>query len=68
MAGQLRLRIRFQAIATPWFDYLFVSPDEMRHILTGTGWKATRFIDAERPSYVAVIERVGVSRMRRQSS
>ena len=58
MAGQIRIRIRFQAIATPWFDYLFVSPDEMRHILTGTGWKATRFIDAERPSYVAVIEKV----------
>ena len=47
-----------QAIATPWFDYLFVSPDEMKHILTGTGWKVTRFIEGGRPSYVAVIEKV----------
>jgi 2-polyprenyl-3-methyl-5-hydroxy-6-metoxy-1,4-benzoquinol methylase len=58
MAGQIRIRIRFQAFATPWFDYLFVSPDEMEYMLTGTGWKATRFIDAECPSYVAVIEKV----------
>lgn len=58
MAGQIRIRIRFQAVATPWFDYLFVSPAEMKDILTGTGWKAARFIEVERPSYVAVIEKV----------
>jgi hypothetical protein len=58
MSGQIRIRIRFQAIATPWFDYLFVSPDEMKHILTGTGWKVSRFIEGGRPSYVAVIEKV----------
>jgi SAM-dependent methyltransferase len=58
MPGQIRLRIRFQACATPWFDYLFVSPLEMKGILNGTGWKVRRFVDGNRPSYVAVIDRV----------
>jgi SAM-dependent methyltransferase len=29
MAGQLRLRIRHRSYATPWFDYLIVSREEM---------------------------------------
>ena len=58
MPGQIRLRVRFQAYATPWFDYLFVSPFEMKGILNGTGWKLRRFLEANRTSYVAVIDRV----------
>jgi hypothetical protein len=58
IAGQIRIRIRFQAFASPWFDYLFVSPGEMKEILTGTGWKATQFIEGGGASYVAVIEKV----------
>jgi SAM-dependent methyltransferase len=57
MAGQIRIRIRFHAFVTPWFDYLFVSPSEMKDILKDTGWKATNFLEAARPSYVAVIEK-----------
>ena len=57
MSGQLRLRIRYQTYATPWFDYLLVSQDEMRKILTGTGWQVARFIDCEASAYVAVIEK-----------
>jgi 2-polyprenyl-3-methyl-5-hydroxy-6-metoxy-1,4-benzoquinol methylase len=58
MPGQIRIRIRFQASATPWFDYLFVSPTEMKDLLKGTGWKVRRFLEGDRPSYVAVIDRV----------
>jgi hypothetical protein len=58
MSGQIRIRIRFQDHATPWFDYLFVSPGEMKALLRGTGWRATRFIDGDRASYVAIIEKV----------
>jgi len=58
MAGQIRIRIRFQRCATPWFDYLFVSPEEMKDILQGTGWKARRFIGDGSARYVAVIEKV----------
>ena len=58
MSGQIRIRIRFQGSATPWFDYLFVSPREMMDLLSRTGWKVNRFIDRDRPSYVAIIEKV----------
>ncbi len=57
MAGQIRLRVLYRKFATPWFDYLFVSRDEMKHILQGTGWKARRFIGLG-PGYVAIIEKI----------
>jgi hypothetical protein len=55
MSGQLRIRIRYKTYATPWFDYLLVSKDEMRAILDGTGWQVTRFMDTTDPAYVAAI-------------
>jgi len=57
MAGQLRIRIRYKTFATPWFDYLIVSRDEMRSILDDTGWQIARFFDSPGPAYVAVIEK-----------
>ena len=32
MAGQIRLRVRYKKYATPWFDYLMVSKEEMENI------------------------------------
>jgi len=58
MAGQLRIRIRHQAYATPWFDYLLVSPEEMASLAEGTGWELTRVIDEGEHVYVGVLERV----------
>ncbi len=55
MAGQVRIRVRYQRYATPWFDYLFVSREEMRTILRGTGWAVRRFLPAAGPVYIAVI-------------
>ena len=57
LGGQLRIRVRFEAAATPWFDYLFVSRREMREILDGTGWRIRRFLLASGAHYVAVIDR-----------
>lgn len=57
MPGQLRIRTRYQTCATPFFDYLLVSPQEMRRILDGTGWRAARFIHATGGRYVAVIQK-----------
>ncbi len=57
MAGQVRIRVLYRKFATPWFDYLFVSRDEMKQILQGTGWKAKWFI-GRGPGYIAVIEKV----------
>jgi SAM-dependent methyltransferase len=57
MGGQVRIRVRFEKYATKWFDYLFVSKEEMEKILKGTGWKIKKFIDSESPQYIAIIEK-----------
>ena len=57
MSGQLRIRVRYGNLASRWFDYLFVSRQEMRGILVGTGWHIARFIDPKGANYVAVIEK-----------
>lgn len=57
MAGQLRIRIRYKQYVGKWVDYLFVSKEEMRGILLGTGWKAREFIGEDDPLYVAAIEK-----------
>lgn len=56
--GQLRIRICHGPARTPWFDYLIVSPREMREIVAGTGWQVTRLIGATGPLYVGVLEKV----------
>ena len=55
-AGQLRARVRFREFATPWFDYLIVSQEELREIVDGTGWRVRRFIDDAGPLYCAILE------------
>lgn len=59
MSGQIRLRCRYKRLATPWFDYLLVSKDEMEAIVLGTGWEVRQYLDSDepRPHYIAVIER-----------
>src|SRR5713101_1215117 len=57
MPGQVKIRIRYRNLATPWFDYLLASKKEMKQILKGTGWKAKRFFSSKGPSYIAIIER-----------
>ena len=62
MTGQLRVRIRYMTYATPWFDYLLVSQDEMKRILPGTGWQIQRFFDGEGSVYAAVIAKEQIAR------
>lgn len=57
MAGQLRLRVRYKKYCTTWLDYLMVSKKELKHILEGTGWKVSRFIDSDGSQYIAIIEK-----------
>jgi SAM-dependent methyltransferase len=57
MGGQLRIRVRYGRRRTPWFDYLFVSPDEMRELLDGSGWSLQRLFEGAGGVYVAVIEK-----------
>jgi 2-polyprenyl-3-methyl-5-hydroxy-6-metoxy-1,4-benzoquinol methylase len=58
MSGQLRLRVRYRRYYTPWFNYLIVSPQEMKAILTGTGWRVKRFLKSAGFLYVAVLEKL----------
>jgi SAM-dependent methyltransferase len=55
MGGQIRIRVLFRRHRSPWFDYLFVSKEELRHILEGTGWRLRETIDSTGSAYVAVI-------------
>ncbi len=55
MSGQLRIRVRYRSYATPWFDYLFVSKNELIKVLSGTGWKLAKTIDGQGSNYIAVI-------------
>lgn len=57
MAGQLRLRVRHRGYATPWFDYLIVSRDELRELAAGSGWRVRRFVEPEGALYVVVLEK-----------
>lgn len=57
MPGQLRLRVRHRGYATPWFDYLIVSRDELEALAAGTGWRVRRFVEPEGALYVAVLEK-----------
>ena len=38
LAGQLRLRVRHLRLATPWWDYLFCTPEELEAVLAPTQW------------------------------
>lgn len=57
MGGQIRMRHRFRQYVGRWFDYLFVSKDEMEEILDGTGWVIGEFIDSENSQYIAIIKK-----------
>ncbi len=57
MGGQLRLRIRYKQYATPWFDYLFVSKSELEEILVGTSWTIERYIESDKPTYIAILKK-----------
>ena len=59
MAGQARIRLRYQDHATSWFDYLLVSPREMQEIVSGTGWEVSRTIPSSGAQYAAVLEKPG---------
>jgi SAM-dependent methyltransferase len=60
LPGQIRIRIRFRDHASPWFDYVMVSPAELEQILDATGWRLARTLDSD-DTYVAVIEKVAGS-------
>lgn len=59
--GQIRMRVRYKAPTSPWFDYLFLSREEVEGLLEGTGWRLREVIARYGPSYAVHIERLGAS-------
>ena len=55
MPGQLKMRVRFGKTVGEWFEYLFVSPEEMQEIVADTAWQIKEFIGAGEPNYLAII-------------
>ena len=58
MGGVERLRIRYRQYATPWYDVLWASREEVTELVPGTGWSVSRFVD-DRAGYVAVLDVAG---------
>jgi SAM-dependent methyltransferase len=56
LAGEARFRVRYGTEATPWMNWLSVSPAEMEEIVAGTGWTLRHVLHNE-ANYVGVIER-----------
>jgi len=57
LGGQIRMRVRYGKAVGEWFDYLFVSPEEMQEILRDTDWQIKELLNAEEANYVAVIQK-----------
>ena len=55
MAGHLTMRVRYQRLATQWFDWLLMSPAELADLAGSAGWRVADL----RPGalYAAVLER-----------
>lgn len=58
MPGQLRIRSQYRGQVSAWFDWLFVSRNEMRILLKGTGWHQAKILGGNpMDSYVAILEK-----------
>jgi SAM-dependent methyltransferase len=58
MAGQVKIRVRYRTWVGKWFDYLLVSPEEMKEIAVGAGWRVDRLIETGKgPLYVGVLRK-----------
>ncbi|HUV57238.1 MAG TPA: class I SAM-dependent methyltransferase [Acidimicrobiales bacterium] len=56
--GQARFRFRYDDMIGPWFNWLYVSRQEMRAILRGTGWHQRVVLGTQSSEpYVAVLEK-----------
>jgi SAM-dependent methyltransferase len=61
MRGQIKIRIRYLKHSTPWFDYLFVTKQEMERMIDSTGWRVQKYIDSDGSSYISIIEKDRIS-------
>ncbi len=55
MPGRVRIRVRYRNYIGLWFDYLLASLEEMKSLISGTGWYVTEVIESDGPVYIAII-------------
>ncbi|WP_181684954.1 class I SAM-dependent methyltransferase [Halorhabdus salina] len=55
--GAIRMRTRYKTHATPWFDYLLVSPTEMDTVLEETIWTRTETWEGDAGRYTAMLQK-----------
>jgi SAM-dependent methyltransferase len=55
--GQVRLRLRYRHLTSPWMTWLFLSPSELEAVLEGTGWHLRRVLTGEPRQYAAIIDK-----------
>jgi len=53
LPGQLRIRSRYEGLATPWFDYLLCSVEELDQLVHDSPWRIGTVDAADAPIYVA---------------
>lgn len=57
MPGQVRQRLRYRTIATPWFDQIYAAPHEVAQLARGTGWRLEDVLTKPDPEYIGVLTR-----------
>lgn len=55
MPGQTQVRIRYKSYATPYFNWLTVSPSEMAGLAAEAGWRLERLIETSQSSYFCAV-------------
>ncbi|WP_459193641.1 class I SAM-dependent methyltransferase [Halosimplex sp. J119] len=65
LPGALRMRVRHETLATPWFDYLMAAPDTMADLASETPWHLVDTLEPEERldpaggDYVGILEPKG---------
>ncbi|OGF46926.1 MAG: hypothetical protein A2452_07160 [Candidatus Firestonebacteria bacterium RIFOXYC2_FULL_39_67] len=55
--GAFRVKLFYGRYESDWFEYIRVSPLELKKIVKGTGWKVGKIFPTRDYSYVAVLEK-----------
>lgn len=57
MPGQMTIRVRHRDLASPWFDYLLCSPEELVALVAPTTWELTDISNVGPVNYLATLTR-----------
>lgn len=57
LPGRLKIRVRYERYATPWFEYLLLAPDTLADLVSDSAWTLTDTYvdDPEDAQYVGVL-------------